>query len=266
MRIFRLLTLLLASSIAINGAFAQPNRGVRVKKSPDLLALENEMLQTRYSANPTEENKAAYLKSSEGLLPIQCKAMKEKPEYIQEGCQNLLTKIKDVDANNPKVFCYENGFENPDCKATSADPSLPKLSPYDQLKLLLDKPPPRPRYTQQDMQDPERMKVRQLTDELVKAQLSYRQTQNPADKERCLRIYNSLLPTVCKYLPGQPYTPSLECKNHIEQALSIEPRFPTALCYKEGPGSQFCKRGNSARNQGQAPQGQSTDKGGFTEF
>lgn len=266
MRIFRLLTLLLASSIALYSAQAQPRRNEPVKRSPDLLILENEMLQTRYTASPTKENRDAYLKSSEELLPILCKAMKEKPEYIQEGCQNHLNKIKDVDANNAKVFCYEHGFSNPDCKATSADPSIPKLSPYDQLKLLLDKPPPRPRYTQQEMQDPERMKVRQLTDELLKAQLSFRQTQNPADKERCLRIYNSLLPIVCKYVQGQPYNPSLECRNHVEQALTIEPRFPTGLCYKEGPESQFCRKGNSIAGQGQSSQSPSSDKGGFTEF
>jgi hypothetical protein len=234
------------------------------KKSSDLLLLENEMLETRYSANSNPTNKAAYIKSTEELLPLYCKASQEKPEYIPEGCQNILGKLKKVEENNSKAICFELGFGDSKCKSSSLDPNSPKLSPYDQLKQLLDKPPAVPRYTNRDMQDPDRQAVRQISEQLLGAHLQYRQSQSPQDKQKVLQLYSQLLPEVCKLNSPAPYQPTYECRNYSEQALAFDPDFDTAKCYIQGPTSSFCK-GKTPQNRSQSTPS-TKSSGGFTEF
>jgi hypothetical protein len=256
MRIIGLISILLASS-----ALAQP---LPAKKSPDLLLLENEMLETSYLAKANPANRAAYIKSSEELLPLFCKASQEKPEYIPETCQNIINKLKKIEENNPKAICFEMGFGDPKCKASSQDPNAPKLSPYDQLKQLLDQPPAPPKYSARDMQDPDRQAVRKISDQLLGAHLQYRQTQSAQDKQQVLRLYSQILPQVCKLNSPPPYQPTYECRNYAEQSLAFDPEFATAKCYLQGPTSSFCQ-GRAAQNK---PQNSNTTKstGGFTEF
>ncbi len=242
----------------------QPNN--QPQKSPDLMILENEMFEARYKANPNEQSKAVYLKSSEDILPFVCKAFREKPEYISEQCQAHLDKIKEVDLKNKKAFCYENGFSSPDCgNLNQTVEQGEQLSPFEKLQKLLDQPAQRPQYTSSEMKDPTRQKVQSLNDQIFGAQLKYRDSNSPADRDAALRLYAAIFPLVCKFTGTGSYEPNFECKNYLGQALTLDPNFPPALCYRDGPGSPHCgKTGGSSGNPANTKNNQS--QSGFTEF
>jgi hypothetical protein len=231
------------------------------------MILENEMLEARYKANPNDQSKVVYLKSSEDILPFVCKAFREKPEYISEQCQSNLNKIKEIDLNNKKAFCYENGFNTPECRSLDQSAAQgDQLSPFEKLQKLLDQPAQRPQYTSSEMRDPERQKIQSLNDQIFKAQLKHRDTNSAADKDAVLRLYSAIFPLVCKFSGTGSYEPNYECKNYLGQALILDPNFPSALCYRDGPGSPHCA--NTGATQGQAIRAPKNNQpqSGFTEF
>lgn len=263
MRLLTILSLIFILSTGFESLAQNPTR-----KSPDLIVLESEMREARYLASPTEVNKADLIKSYEALLPITCQASREKPTYFPERCQAALDKFRKVDEGNARLLCFENGFDSEECRTKSATLGVSsKESSYDQLKKLLDQPPQKPRYTKDEIQDPERERVRQLSDQILRLNLQYRKSQNPTERNQMLKLYSSLLPIVCKFIDGRPFEPSIECVSHREQALALDPTFPPALCFKEGPNSPNCR---SIRGQKQSPSTTSTNKsqgsGGFVEF
>lgn len=237
------------------------------QKSPDLILLESEMREARYLASPTEVNKVDLIKSYEALLPITCQANREKPTYFPEQCQNTIDKFKKVDEANPRLLCFENGFDSEICRSKSTGlGAASKESSYDQLKKLLDQPPQKPRYTKDEIKDPEREKVRQLSDQILRLNLQYRKSHNPSEKNQMLRLYTSLLPIVCKFVDGRPFEPSIECASHREQALALDSTFPPALCFKEGPNSPNCRFLQGQKQTTTTNTSKSQGSGGFVEF
>ncbi|MDZ4786887.1 MAG: hypothetical protein SGJ02_12510 [bacterium] len=211
-------------------------------KSAELISLETEMLEARYLASPKEETKKILILNYEFLMQRQCSSSDEKPNYISDPCQVLLDKTLKLSENNLRAICYRDGFASARCKELAGEvPAVLGESPYQKLKKMLDAPPKNPVFDRSDEFDPIREKVRALSDQLLKANLDYRQNQSTDKKNIMLRIYSQLIPLVCKFPEaGLNYNPSSECISHTEQSLILDPYFKSALCFKQGPGSNNC--------------------------